>query len=348
MKNLPVPVKTQRIAFAKDIESANVVEERNDVRDATQHHDLHGANQESLPVRDEERLGRRTYRSRLTHAATILLQHLRDAGNEHGHGEQTRHRDEEVNHGGDGLLLGQVLHDDLLDASRVAAEVDGGDRRQHQVADAHGEDGVHSDLVGLELVLLVHVLLAMSARHRSHIEGHEAEVEADGVGRDADRLDEAGHVGEEKDFARDVRLEVHDAIAVGEEENEKRHVHHEEGNHQREDAQPRHEGQLARGEGQSRERLDALNAGGNEDNGRDDDVEVQIAALLSSEEVLAPVEGLHVVRHADLWVRAERRDYHCSEQDAPHRNVVDAEIQVVAVPSVQLVRDEEAEAQPGT
>ena len=60
MKNLPVPVKTQCIAFAKDIESANVVEERNDVRDAAQHHDLHGANQESLPVRDEERLGWRT------------------------------------------------------------------------------------------------------------------------------------------------------------------------------------------------------------------------------------------------------------------------------------------------
>lgn len=77
-------------------------------------------------------------------------------------------------------------------------------------------------------------------------------------------------------------------------------------------------------------------------------MEVQVAALLSSEEVLAPVEGLHVVCHTDLRVRAEKRDYHCPEQDAPNRNVVDAEIQVVAVLSVQLFREEGAEAQPGT
>lgn len=91
----------------------------------------------------------------------------------------------------------------------------------------------------------------MSVRNRPHIEGHEAEIEADGVWCDADRLDEAGHVGEEKYLARDVRLEVDNAIAVGEKESEMQHVHHEEGSHQREDAQPRHEEQLARGDGES-------------------------------------------------------------------------------------------------
>ena len=258
----------------KDIKRADVVEERHDVRDQTQHHDLHRADQEALPVRDEEARAGRAYASRRGGNRTVLLEQLRDAGDDHGHGEQAGDGDEEVHDRGDGVLLGQVLHDDLLHAARVAAEVDGGDGGEHQVPHAHAVDGVHRQLVRLRLLLAVHVLLSVRRRARGHVEGEEAEVEADGVGRDADGLHEAGEVGEQQQLLREVRLEVHHAVTTLQRPLFHAHVHHQEGNDQREDAEPGDEAQLASGEAKQEASLDALDAGGDEDNHGQNDVEV--------------------------------------------------------------------------
>lgn len=127
-ENPPTAVK-RPYHHHKDIKRADVVEKRHDVNDHTQNHNLNCTDEKPFPIRYEEAGAGRTYSSQRTQARTVLFEQFSDACNEHGHGQQTGDCDKEVNNGGKRILLWQVLHDDLLDAARIVAEVDGGDGR---------------------------------------------------------------------------------------------------------------------------------------------------------------------------------------------------------------------------